>query len=113
MRPTPRGCAGLTRMRDRHGRASSRSRHATPDGTVVGAGGCRGHVLGVQIEPAAMRRPGHRIAEQLMACADAAYLEGQVGPAPGAGRTWGTDAVVEGMPTERDLAAALARLNGM
>ena len=87
--------------------------HATPDGTVWVRVSVRGHIVGVQIEPAAMRRPGHRIAEQLMACADAAYLEGQVVQRRALAAAWGTDAVVEGMPTERDLAAALARLQGM
>ena len=86
---------------------------ATPDGSVWVRVSVRGHIVGVQIEPAAMRRGGHRIAEQLMACADAAYLEGQVSQRRSLTALWGTDAVVEGMPTERDLAAALARLKEM
>jgi hypothetical protein len=87
--------------------------HATPDGSVWVRVSVRGHIVGVQIEPAAMRRGGHRIAEQLMACADAAYLEGQVSQRRALAALWGTDAVVEGMPTDQDLAAALARLKEM
>jgi hypothetical protein len=37
-----------------------------------------GQVLGVQLEPPVMRRPGHEIAERIQACADVAYFEGQV-----------------------------------
>lgn len=87
--------------------------HATPDGSVWVRVSVRGHVVGVQIEPAAMRRGGGRLAEQLMACADAAYLEGQVNQRRALAALWGSEAAVEGMPTERDLAAALARLKGM
>jgi uncharacterized protein DUF2694 len=87
--------------------------HATPDGSVWVRVAARGHVLGVQVEPAAMRRPGHVLAEQIMACADAGYLEGQVAQREALVKLWGTDTVVEGMPTERDFAAAVARLNGM
>ena len=39
-----------------------------------------GEVLGVQLEPAVMRRPGHEIAARIQACADAAYAEAGVGP---------------------------------
>jgi hypothetical protein len=37
-----------------------------------------GQVLGVQLEPPVMERPGHEIAERIQACADVAYFEGQV-----------------------------------
>jgi len=37
-----------------------------------------GEVLGVQLEPAVMSRPGFQIAARIQACADVAYLEGQV-----------------------------------
>ena len=87
--------------------------HATPDGSVWVRVAEAGHVVGVQIEPAAMRRPGHRIAEQIMACADAAYLEGQVAQRRALAALWGTDEVVQAMATEDDLAAALNRLRGM
>ena len=87
--------------------------HATPDGSVWVRVSARGHVIGVQIEPAAMRRGGHRIAEQLIACADAAYLEGQVVQRRSLIALWGSETVVEGMPTDRDLAAALTRLQEM
>jgi hypothetical protein len=87
--------------------------HATPDGSVWVRVAARGHVLGVQVEPAAMRRPGHRLAEQIMACADAGYLEGQLAQRAALAELWGTDTVVADMPTEDDLAAALARLKGL
>jgi hypothetical protein len=37
-----------------------------------------GQVLGVQLEPPVMTRPGHEIAERVQACADVAYFEGQL-----------------------------------
>jgi len=39
---------------------------ATPDGSVFVRVAVRGHVLGVQLEPEAMGRPGHEIAERIM-----------------------------------------------
>lgn len=83
---------------------------STPDGAVLVRVAVKGHVLGVQLEPRAMRRPGHEIAERIMACADVAYLEGQVALR----RQWELAKVdpvcFEDMPTEGDLAAARARL---
>ena len=35
-------------------------------------------LLGVQIEPAAMKRPATEIAHRIMACNDVAYLKGQL-----------------------------------
>jgi hypothetical protein len=87
--------------------------HATPDGSVWVRVAVDGRVLGVQVEPAAMRRGGHRLAEQIMACADAGYLEGQLALRHVLAGVWGTETVVDAMPTERDLAEALERLRGM
>ena len=75
-----------------------------------------GQLLGVQLEPAVMRRTGSEIAQRVMACAEVAYLQGQVrrreewaGPdsdyAPEVYESW--------MPTRADLAGARARLQGL
>ncbi len=87
--------------------------HSTPDGAVWVRVAARGNVLGVQLEPSAMRGPGHKLAQRIMACADAAYFEGQSAQRQALVELWGTDAVVEGMPTGQDFAAALTRLNGL
>jgi hypothetical protein len=83
---------------------------ATPDGSVFVRVAVRGHVLGVQLEPEAMGRPGHEIAERIMACADVAYLHGQVAVR----RQWEQAGIATedfaGIPTEADLAAARERL---
>lgn len=87
--------------------------HATPDGSVWVRVAAGGHLLGVQVEPVAMRQPGHRLAERIMACADAAYLEGQVVQRRNLEQLWGTATEVEDMATDDDFAAALARVNGL
>ena len=83
---------------------------ATPDGSVFVRVAVRGHVLGVQLEPEAMGRPGHEIAERIMACADVAYFRGQVAVR----RQWERAGIATddfaGIPTEADLAAARERL---
>jgi hypothetical protein len=83
---------------------------STPDGSVFVRVAVRGQVLGVQLEPEVMARPGHEIAERIMACADVAYVQGQV-----AVRTQWEQAGIEsdcfeGMPTDQDLAIARERL---
>lgn len=50
----------------------------TSDETVWARVAGRGETLGIQVEPAAMRRDGRQLAQQIQACADAAYLEAQV-----------------------------------
>jgi hypothetical protein len=86
---------------------------STPDGAVFVRVAVRGHVLGVQLEPEAMHRPGHEIAERIMACADVAYLQGQLAVR----RQWEQADIdpssFEDMPTEHDLAAAHERLRGL
>ncbi len=85
----------------------------TPDELVFVRVAVRGHVLGVQLEPGVMGQPGSEIAERIMACADVAYLQGQVALRS----LWeeaGLDSVcTDGMPTDDDLAAARRRLEAM
>jgi Protein of unknown function (DUF2694) len=83
---------------------------STPDGSVFVRVAVRGHVLGVQLEPEAMRRPGHEIAERIVACADVAYLQGQAAVRDEWERANLAPECLEGMPTQRDLAAARERL---
>jgi hypothetical protein len=82
---------------------------STPDGLVFVRVAVQGHVLGVQLEPGVMRRPGHEVAERIMGCADVAYLQGQVAVRAEWELARMADAA-EGMPTEDDLAAARERL---
>ena len=80
---------------------------ATPDNTIFVRVALAGHTLGVQIEPAAMRRPATEIAQGIMACNDVEYLNGQlVIRAELEGRSIPFD----DMPTEQDLAAADRKL---
>lgn len=69
-----------------------------------------GEVLGVQLEPAVMRRPGHEIAARIQACADVAYAEGQVAQRD----EWEAAGVPRDafgwLPTVEDLDDARARL---
>ena len=83
---------------------------STPDETVFVRVAARGHVLGVQVEPAAMRRSGHELAERIMAAADVAYLEGQVALRYEFQHAHVALDDIADMPTEQDLAAARERL---
>ncbi|GAA2424294.1 hypothetical protein [Mycolicibacterium llatzerense] len=51
---------------------------ATRDETVWARVAGRGETLGIQVEPAAMSRDGRQLAQQIQACADAAFLEAQL-----------------------------------
>jgi hypothetical protein len=86
---------------------------STPDDLVFVRVAVPGHVLGVQLEPGVMEHPGSEIAERIIACADVAYLQGQVALRC----LWeeaGLDSVcVDDMPTDDDLAAARERLESM
>lgn len=82
----------------------------TPDGAVLVRVAVRGHILGVQLEPQVMHRPGHEIAERVMACADVAYLEGQVALRQQWEQARLDPVCYEGMPTDQDLAAAREKL---
>jgi len=83
---------------------------STPDGSVFVRVAVRGHILGVQLEPAATGRAGHELAEAIMACADVAYLEGQVAVRTEWERARVSSDAMEGMPTAGDLALARERL---
>ena len=83
---------------------------STPDGSVFVRVAVRGHILGIQLEPAATRRAGHELAEAIMACADVAYLEGQVAVRTEWERARVSPDALEGMPTADDLALARERL---
>jgi len=85
----------------------------TADETVWVRVAGTGQVLGVQLEPAVMRRPGHEIAARIQACADAAYFEGQVDLRDEfEGRGAPADAI-GWMATRADLDAARARLKSL
>ena len=86
---------------------------STPDGSVFVRVAVRGHVLGVQLEPQAMQRPGHELAERIVACADVAYLQGQVAVRAQWESADVDAACFEDMPTEQDLATARERLRGL
>jgi hypothetical protein len=83
---------------------------STPDGSVFVRVAVRGHILGVQLEPLATRRSGHELAEAIMACADVAYLEGQVAVRAEWERARVSPDALEGMPTADELARARERL---
>ena len=86
---------------------------STPDGSVFVRVSVRGHVLGVQLESGATARPGHELAERIIACADVAYLEGQVAVRTEWERARMAPDILEGMPTADDLAQARDRLKGL
>ncbi len=83
---------------------------STVDETVWVRVAGSGEVLGVQLEPPVMHRPGREIAARIQACADVAYFEGQVAVraeweaagVPAVAFSW--------MPTAADLDEARARL---
>lgn len=81
---------------------------ATPDNSIFVRVALAGNTLGVQIEPAAMRRPAIEIAHGIMACNDVAYLKGQLVIRA---ELEGRSIPVDDMPTEQDLVAAERRLN--
>ncbi|OBJ10865.1 DUF2694 family protein [Mycobacterium sp. 1465703.0] len=72
-----------------------------------------GQVLGVQLEPPVMDLRGHEIAERIQACADVAYLEGQVA-LRGEFEQRGTPAdAIAWMATHEDLEQARTRLRNL
>jgi DNA-binding protein YbaB len=83
---------------------------STADGAVFVRVAVRGEVLGLQLEPAAMQMPGHHLAERIVACADAAYLQGQVAIRTEWERAQMGPETLAGMPTQHDLTAAQQRL---
>ena len=83
---------------------------STSDESVWVRVAVNGGILGVQLEPRVMRRPGHEIAERIMACADVAYLEGQVALRELAENHHASAEALAGMPTRHDLQQARRRL---
>jgi hypothetical protein len=86
---------------------------STTDQSVWVRVAVKGGILGVQLEPAVMRRPGHEIAERIMACADVAYLEGQVALRNHAEKAHVDPESLAGMATPSDLEQARSRLRGL
>lgn len=82
---------------------------STADGSVYVRVSGLGHVLGVQIEPEAMRLEPYMLAQRIVACADVAYLQSQVALVRemSAG---GDPLLTEGMATDAQLRAAMTRL---
>lgn len=85
----------------------------TPDDAVLARVAVKGHVLGVQLEPQAMKNPMHVLAQRIMACTDVAYLQGQV-----AQRTQMEQARLDpvcyaDLPTDQYLDDARARLRAV
>ena len=72
-----------------------------------------GQVLGVQLEPPVMRRPGGEIAARIQACADVAYYEGQLDLRAEWERAGAPADAISWMPTSEDLEEARARLRGL
>jgi hypothetical protein len=70
----------------------------------------KGGILGVQLERQVMRRPGHEIAERIVACADVAYLEGQVALRSHAEQAHVDPESLAGIATRSDLEQARVRL---
>ena len=83
---------------------------STTDQSVWVRVAVKGGILGVQLEPGVMRRPGHEVAERIMACADVAYLEGQVALRSHAERAHVDPEALAGIATLTDLEQARARL---
>lgn len=83
---------------------------STADQSVWVRVAVRGGILGVQLEPAVMHRPGHEIAERIVACADVAYLEGQVALRRVAEEAHVDAESLVGIPTATNLEQARARL---
>lgn len=85
----------------------------TRDETVWVRVGGLGQVLGVQLEPAVMARPGGEIAARIQACADVAYLEGQLALRADMERDGYSGVGLSWMPTRADYDRACARLQGL
>ena len=84
---------------------------ATPDGAVFVRVATAGHIVGVQIEPSVMRRPGHEIAARIMAAADTAYLEGQTRLRDSMAAAGAPPECYDWMPQRTDLDAARSHLD--
>lgn len=72
-----------------------------------------GQVLGVQLEPPVMQRPGHEIAARIQACADVAYFEGQIDLRADLERRGAPADAIGWMATREDLERARMRLRSL
>lgn len=82
----------------------------TSDDAVLVRVAVKGSILGVQLEPKAMRENMHELAQRIVACADVAYLQGQVALRQQMERAQLDPVCYADFPTEGDLAAARDRL---
>ena len=85
----------------------------TPDDAVLVRVAVKGSILGVQLEPKAMRDNMHELAQRIMACADVAYLQGQVALRQQMEHAKLDPVCYADFPTEGDLAAARDRLRNL
>jgi hypothetical protein len=86
---------------------------STVDETVWVRVAGSGQILGVQLEPPVMARPGREIAERIQACADVAYCEGQVDLRADFERRGAPADAISWMATREDLERARARLRSL
>lgn len=85
----------------------------TRDETVWVRVGGLGQVLGVQLEPPVMARPGRDIAARIQACADVAYFEGQLDLRADYEREGSPPETMSWMGTRADYDRARQRLQGL
>ena len=85
----------------------------TSDDAVLVRVAVKGSILGVQLEPKAMRDNMHELAQRIMACADVAYLQGQVALRQQMEHAKLDPVCYADFPTEGDLAAARERLRNL
>ncbi|MCC9184338.1 MULTISPECIES: DUF2694 family protein [Mycolicibacterium] len=83
---------------------------ATRDDSVFVRVAVAGHIVGVQLEPAAMQRPADELAARIMACADVAAIRGQVELRKQWEIAGEWDVAVQAFPSDEELAAAERRL---
>ncbi len=82
----------------------------TFDDAVLVRVAVKGSILGVQLEPKAMHYAGHGLAQRIMACADVAYLQGQVALRQQMEHAKLDPVCYADFPTDEDLAAAREHL---
>lgn len=85
----------------------------TTDDAVLVRVAVKGFILGVQLEPKAMRVPMFELAQRVVACADVAYLQGQVALRQQMEQAQLDPVCYADFPTEGDLAAARERLRNL
>lgn len=86
---------------------------STPDETVWVRVGGAGEILGVQLEPPVMLRPGPQIADRIQACADVAYFEAQLALRAEWERNGAAPEALAWMATPADLETARTRLRNL